>query len=341
MLAALNTALFAGINFTVTIRGLLVVTVAVAILMGSVWLLLATNTGVRVGTLLALTGFFGWMTIMATVWWIFGIGWRGADPSWKTVDIVRGGDLTRSSVEKARNLPNDVLPSFDSAYEFIKSSGNAAAIKEYASPIPADQLEGLTPDEAAKKRADWELRNRIVTLSELKAVDQPLIDQAIKDGRIQLGGWRLSSTAQSGEAVASATAELINEGIFGSADEFKVLDTFDVGGKPRLPDSPNRWDRIKHYIGNSLRIKHQIRYAIGQVEQVKEKEAALGEAPPRAEADPTKPVISVIMERDLGNRRFKPALTTVASLLLFSACAYLLHLRDKQSMANRAAIVKK
>ena len=47
------------------------------------------------------------------------------------------------------------------------------------------------------------------------------------------------------------------------------------------------------------------------------------------------------MERDLGNRRFKPALTAVASLLLFGACAYLLHLRDKQSMANRAALVKK
>ncbi|MEO5837689.1 MAG: hypothetical protein ABIQ73_22955 [Acidimicrobiales bacterium] len=340
MLAALNTALFAGINFTLTIRGLLVVSVAVAILMGSIWLLLATNTGVRVGTLLALTGFFGWMTIMATVWWIFGIGWRGADPSWQTVDVVRGGDLSRSSIPKVRELPNDILAS-GTPYEFVKNSGSAAAIKEYASPIPADQLEGLTADEAAKKSADWDLRNTIVTLSELKAVDQPLIDKAIKDGTIQLGGWRLSSTAQSGEAVASATAELINEGVFDSADEFKVLDSFDVGGKPRLPDSPNRWDRIKHYVGNSLRIKHPIRYAVVQVEQVKEKEAALGEAPPRPEADPTKPVISVIMERDLGNRRFQPALTTVASLLLFSACAYLLHLRDKQSMANRAAIVKK
>src|SRR4029450_12079696 len=120
MLAALNTALFAGINFTVTIRGLLVVTVAVAILMGSVWWWLATNTGVRVGTLLALTGFFGWMVIMATVWWIFGIGWRGADPSWKTIDVVRGGDLSRSSVEKARELPNNPLPS-GTAYQFVVS----------------------------------------------------------------------------------------------------------------------------------------------------------------------------------------------------------------------------
>jgi hypothetical protein len=340
MLAAMNSAVLAGINFSTTMRGLLVVTVAVAILVGSIWLLLATNTGIRVGTLIALTGFFGWIVIMATVWWIFGIGWKGADPSWKTVDIVRGGDLTRSSVEKARELPNNVLVS-GNAYEFVANSDSEAAIKEYASPIPADQLEGLTPDEARARINDWELRNHIVTLSEVKAVDKPLIDQAIKDGTIQLGGWRLSSTAESGEAVASATAELINEGIFSTPEEFKVLDSFDIGGKPRLPDDPNRWDRIEHYIGNSLRIKHPIRYAIVQVGKVKEKEAALGEAPPRPEADPDQPVISVIMERDLGNRRFKPAMTTLASLLLFGACAYLLHLRDKQSMANRAAIVKK
>ena len=340
MLAALNTALLAGIDFQLTIRGLLVVTVAVAILMGSVWLLLATNTGVRVGTLLALTGFFGWITIMATIWWIFGIGWSGATPSWKTVDIVRGGDLTRSSVEKVRELPNDPLPS-GTPYQFVVASSSEAAKKEYASPIPADQLEGLTPDEAAKRTADWELRNQIVTLSEVKAIDADLINRAIDNGTIQLGGWRLLSTAESGEAVASATADLINEGVFGDATEFKVLDSFDRGGKPKLPDDPNRWDRITHYIGNSLRIKHPVRYAIVQVAQVKDKEEVVGEAPPRPEADPSQPVISVIMERDLGNRRFKPALTTIASLLLFGACAYLLHLRDKQSMANRAALVKK
>ena len=340
MLATLNTALLAGINFQQNIRGLLVVTVAVAVLMGSVWLLLATNTGVRVGTLLALTGFFGWMVIMATIWWILGIGWSGATPSWKTIDIVRGGDLTRSSVEKVRELPNDPLPS-GTPYQFVQASSSEAAKKEYASPIPPDQLEGLTPDEAAKRTADWQLRNEIVTLSEVKAIDADLVKQAIEDGQIQLGGWRLLSTAESGEAVASASAELINEGVFGDATEFKVLDSFDRGGKPKLPDDPNRWDRIATYLKNSARIKHPVRYAIVQVAQVKDKEEVVGEAPPRPEADPSQPVISVIMERDLGNRRFKPAMTTIASLLLFGACAYLLHLRDKQSMANRAALVKK
>jgi hypothetical protein len=129
--------------------------------------------------------------------------------------------------------------------------------------------------------------------------------------------------------------------VFADPAEFKVLDSFDRGGKPKLPDDPDRWDRISTYLKNSVRIKHPVRYAIVQVAQVKEKEEVVGEAPPRPEADPEQPVISVIMERDLGNRRFKPAMTTIASLLLFGACAYLLHLRDKQSMANRAALEKR
>jgi hypothetical protein len=335
MLATLTSAVLAGINFQQNIRGLLVVTVAVAVLMGSVWLLLATNTGVRVGTLLALTGFFGWMVIMSIVWWIFGIGWRGADPSWETIDIVRGGDLTRSSLEQARALPNDPLPG-QTPYEFVVRSDSEAAKKEYAGPIPEDQLEGLTPDEVAQRRADWDLRNRIVTLSEVKAVDPALIKEAIENGTIEIDGWRLLSTAESGEAVASATAELINEGVFGDATQFKVLDSFDRGGKSKLPEDPDRWDRISRYLKNSVTIKHPTRYAIVQVQQVLDKDEVVGEAPPRPEGDPSKPVISVIMERDLGNRRFKPAMTTIASLLLFGACAYLLHLRDKQSMAARA-----
>jgi len=280
------------------------------------------------------------MTIMATIWWIFGIRWRGADPSWQTVDIERTGDMNRSSLELARELPNDILPGM-TPYEFVKNSSSEAAKKEYASPIPPDQLQGLTPDQAAKKTADWELRNQTVTLSEVKAVDEQLVNQAIADGTIQTGGWRLLSTAQSGEAVASATAALINDGIFAGPEEFKVLDSFDRGGKPKLPENPTRWDRITDYVGNSLRLKHPVRYAIVQVQRVKDKPEVVGEAPPRPEADPNQPVVSVIMKRNLGNRRFQPAMVAIASFLLFSAFAYLLHLRDKQSMANRAALEKK
>ena len=44
----------AGLDWDVTIRGIAVVATGTAVLMGSVWLLLATNTGARLGTLLSL-----------------------------------------------------------------------------------------------------------------------------------------------------------------------------------------------------------------------------------------------------------------------------------------------
>src|SRR5262245_4459467 len=137
MLTVLHGGVLAGINFDVTIRGVLVVLVAVAVLMGSVWLIISTNTGTRLGTLIALSSFFAWMTIMASAWWIFGIGWKGADPSWKIINVEPYGDLQRSSLEVARNLPNDILPG-QTPYEFVRDSGSQAAIKEYASPIPQD-----------------------------------------------------------------------------------------------------------------------------------------------------------------------------------------------------------
>ena len=77
----------AGIGWEPEIRGLLTVVVASAVLMGSVWLLLVTNTGVRLGSMIALAGFFGWMFIMALIWWIYGIGYTGDTPVWEVAEF--------------------------------------------------------------------------------------------------------------------------------------------------------------------------------------------------------------------------------------------------------------
>ncbi len=47
---------------------------------------------------------------------------------------------------------------------------------------------------------------------------------------------------------------------------------------------------------------------------------------------------SVVLERDLGNRRFPPALLTIASATLFGVSCTALHRRDKASTAARAAV---
>jgi len=67
------------------LRGLLTVIIAVAVFCGSVYLILATNLGARLGFLVALTGLAGWMALMGFVWMIFGIGMKGDEPSWKEI----------------------------------------------------------------------------------------------------------------------------------------------------------------------------------------------------------------------------------------------------------------
>src|SRR6478752_7091708 len=109
MLATVN--LFAGLAFNPGIRGILVVSVGVAVLMGSVYIILATNTGSRLGMLLALCGLFGWLTILTLFWWISppAIGPRGNNASWRPVEVwVNDGSTPRTDVVSKLINPSDL-----------------------------------------------------------------------------------------------------------------------------------------------------------------------------------------------------------------------------------------
>ena len=330
----------AGISWDPTIRGIAVVVTGSAVLFGTVWLLLATNIGTRLGTLMALSGFFGWMFIMGVIWWIYGIGWVGANPAWHTLDINVGCTaVTRdagecgtsvSAVEVAQRLADPAdLPS---AYDLVVESDDEVAKKEFASDIDPTRLEGLSPAEQAAAKADWDLRNKSTTLSELASVS-PALTEELEFGK----GWRLLKTTQSGEAVASASTHAVEEGYFADASGFKVLNTFDLGGKVRLNENPNRGDRIVRKLRTATQIFSPPHYVAVQLQAVVPQAAAPGEAPPRPVVDADSPVITVIMERDLGNKRLYPFLTALGSLLLFIVSATMLHYRDKEAMARRAA----
>jgi hypothetical protein len=80
----MSTALLA-VNWEFELRGILTVIIGVGVLMGSVYLVLATNLGARLGFLVALTALAGWMSLMGGVWWMYGIGLKGAAAEWKQV----------------------------------------------------------------------------------------------------------------------------------------------------------------------------------------------------------------------------------------------------------------
>ncbi len=64
---------------------MLIVIISVVTFCGSVYLLLATNLGARLGFLVALTGLAGWMALMGIIWMIYGIGLKGPEPSWEAI----------------------------------------------------------------------------------------------------------------------------------------------------------------------------------------------------------------------------------------------------------------
>ena len=330
----------AGLAWDPEIRGFMAVFAGVIVLMGSVWLLLALNTGTRLGTLIATTGFFGWMVIMAAVWWIYGIGWAGTTPTWQLREI-NVGDLDAAALDEARVLPDAAdLPT---AFDLVVDSDDPVAHAEFGmvtrATLTADQTEGLSGAEIDALVAEELARNQAATLSELAAVSPGIIDAAEESGRIDFGGWKLLSTAEAGEAQASAVAMLLESPdlTFVSQGDFKLLDAYTVGGKRGLPDDPSRLDRIWTQIRTALTITHPTRYGVVQVQEVIDQPLVPGQPPPRPVVDPSKPVISVIMVRDLGNLRLKPALVTLGSLCIFAALCLFLHERDKMVWRQRGA----
>jgi hypothetical protein len=100
-------ALLATITWDPFIRGLLIVVAGFLILPGSVYLLLATNTGVRLGFLIAAAALTGWCFVMAVIWAIFGIGDVGRAPSWKVLEVVQGDLAGQNTVQGIADLPSD------------------------------------------------------------------------------------------------------------------------------------------------------------------------------------------------------------------------------------------
>ena len=292
--------LVAGIAWDPQIRGFLAVLVGIVVLMGSVYLLLGTNLGARLGFLVAISALFGWCTIMGITWWIYGnVGMLGEAPHWVVEEIVYqpGGTaedgLALADLEKANRLDTSVLPP-------------AAEIQE----LDEDQLAEVQ-EEHADALDPW----RIL------AEANPAFGEA---------------KATVDEHFAATPLEAL--GLEGAADYVTVY-SFESGGKDDLPANPSRLDRITTKLKTTfLQPTHPTRYAIIQVQPVTEQETAPGQAPPTPEADPDQPVVSVIMSRDLGDVRVPAAVLTVISGLLFLATLVMLHQRDLRGAQARGLV---
>jgi hypothetical protein len=320
------TTVMGAIAWNPEIRNILSVLVGTAVLIGSVYLLVGTNTGVRTGLLVTLAGLFGWMTIMGIIWWMYGIGMLGSPASWVVEEVnYADGDfaaLAEVSNDDVRNLT--ALAELPSAQEILEEN-----------PELVDEI--LPPDLEPEER---EARAANITIGQIIEVDPELVEELQIEET--LDGWELlaQSDRQRGDAVATADAFLGPEGrgIFESASDYLVIDAFAIGGKDGLPDDPNRWDRISTELKSIfLQPFHPPHYTVVQVRAVEHVEVEPGQAAPPPTIDAQSPIISVVMVRDLGDRRFPAFMITLVFGLLFALTCWSLHRRDAVIATRRAA----
>jgi hypothetical protein len=88
------------------VRGGLYVLLAVTILCGSGFLILSTNLGGRLGFQVAAAGLTGFLLIIGSVWWVYGIGPKGKAPTWVPTFQVQG-DIGQTGGQILTGFPLD------------------------------------------------------------------------------------------------------------------------------------------------------------------------------------------------------------------------------------------
>lgn len=313
-------SMLAAIAFDPAIRGVLVVATGVGVLIGSVWLIVSTNVGFRQGLLITVACLSGWCLTMGAVWTMYGIGLRGNDPSWIDLEVSSTRDAVVQT-ELAQDLPRteDLADPAEVYAELIEDD------PELQQRIEESEGEGFVPES---------LTQLVTLLPEQKlALDE------------DLGDWRIlpESDARRGDAVAAADAFLVAQQVFGdqTAGAYTVHDVYFYGGKSgaepeTIPGEDGVLTKAWNRIATTFQLKNPPLYAAVTVQKNIPQTVAPGEAPPPPVADPDADIVTVIMERNLGNRRLIPALFTIFSGLIFAASASMLHSRDKLAMKTRS-----
>lgn len=104
-----------AISWEPELRGILIVIIGVGVLCGSIYMVLATDLGIRLGFLIALTGLTGWMALLGLMWLIYGIGLTGPAPTWEPVPgrtVLQGtAALVQAGVlEQGVDVADDAAP---------------------------------------------------------------------------------------------------------------------------------------------------------------------------------------------------------------------------------------
>jgi hypothetical protein len=256
-----------------TIIGVLVVIAAVALFCGTIYLLLATNLGARLGFLVAAAGLAGFMVLLSILWLTTSSPLntlKGRPPSWKAVESIEGGDLSKSKIPTIREIKQ------------------------------GDELKD--PAEQANVKA---------------AVDQVVV-------------------VPEGTPSSELSASTRKFQIYTSTTDYLVPSYYETGGG-------NVFSQVDVQLNGEFPLLHislhKPKYAVVNICAV-DKAAQIvpyGDTPPEPKCDDSKPINSVVFERDLGSVRVPPFVALCGSIILFALSLLGLHWRERDLLEQATA----
>jgi hypothetical protein len=123
-----------------TILGVLVVVAGIVLFVGSVYLLLGTNLGARLGFLVVFTSLMGFMVVLTLLWCTTASPFntlKGSVPAWQVQEVVE--DLDQAENEAARNIVTEANEADDTEAANVKAAVDEAIVTEVE--IPSEPLE--------------------------------------------------------------------------------------------------------------------------------------------------------------------------------------------------------
>jgi len=154
-----------------TILGVLVVIAAVVLFCGSVYLLLGTNLGARLGFLVAFTGLAGFMVILTLLWITTSSPlntFKGRPPAWEVQQVIT--DLDRSKVDQATTIDSErnLLDEVDDSSEIANVK---AAVDEALVTKPEIASAHLDPNDNRYAKFDDVTKYQILETWEIGGSD--------------------------------------------------------------------------------------------------------------------------------------------------------------------------
>jgi hypothetical protein len=155
-----------------------------------------------------------------------------------------------------------------------------------------------------------------------EVVDNPAQAKTEKARTIEQKGKELDAGEQ-GEIKATVDAAVTAEGgehkLFSNSSDYVVVKAEKIGG------------------GSLAFFRHRPLYGVMEIQGAKKVDPLPGGAPPPPQADPSKPVKYVVLERDLGAMRQPPLVMSTAFTILFLLSLYVMHNMERSALKAKAA----